>query len=460
MAVAGMLWAGISLFAFMQRRKRPWAAVGWAWYLVMLVPVLGIIQVGPQAHADRYTYLPQIGIYLGVTWLIAERRISRWWVAVLMISVAGVLTMCARNQAAYWKNSETLWTHTIACTTSNAIAHNNLGNALLQKGRVDEAITHFQEVLRIKPDDAKADFNLGNALLQKGNVDEAITRYQTALRIEPDFAGAHCSLGNAFRQQGKIDQSITQYREALRINPEYAQGHLGLGLALEQEGRFDAAAVHFQKTLQFDPANEDACVDLGDIFLQEGKVDAAISHYKSALQIKPDYALAHNNVANALLQKGNIDEAISYFQKALNIEPANARIHSNLGNAFLQKGNAANAIGQFRQALQLEPDNVAAQNNLAWLLATCPEAPLRNGNQAVELASRANQLAGGANAVILRTLAASYADAGRFSDAVETAQRALRLAGAQSKTGLAEQIQTELKLYQAGKPFHLPASTH
>ena len=197
--LAGMLLAGLSAVAWGERRKQPWLLIGWLWYLVMLLPVVGIIQVGEQAHADRYTYLPQIGIYVAVTWLVAEWRSGTGRVALggLMAACSRVLMVCAWKQTAYWQNSETLWTHTLACTTDNDMAHNNLGNDLLQKGRVDDAISQYQKALQIKPNYAEAHNNLGNALLQKGRVDDAIAQCQKALQIKPDYAEAHNNLGNA-----------------------------------------------------------------------------------------------------------------------------------------------------------------------------------------------------------------------------------------------------------------------
>ena len=317
-----VLLAGISAGVFILCRRRPYFLTGWLWYLIMLAPVIGIVQVGLQARADRYTYLPQIGLYVWLTWAAAEgcagRRYRRVVLGGLATGILAALMFCARAQTPYWRNSETLWTHTLACTSDNVIAHNNLGNALLQKGKVDEAIAHFQKALEIKPDYAEAHNNLGNALLQKGNVDEAIT------------------------------------------------------------------------------------------------------HYQKALEIKPDYAEAHNNLGNALLKKGRVDEAIAHYQMALQIKPV------------------------YPQAL----------NNLAWALATSPQALLRNGNQAVELAQQANQLTGGESPIILHTLAAAYAEVGRFGDALRSAQKAYELARATGQQGLAEQINSEMKLYEAGFPFH------
>ncbi len=462
--LAGTLLAGLSGFAFRQRRTQPWILVGWLWYLVMLLPVVGIIQVGDQAHADRYTYLPQIGIYVAVTWLAAEwgakQQAGRMAIGGLMAAVVGVLMVCAGKQAAYWKNGESLWTHALACTTDNYVAHFNLGNVLRQEGKMDEAIPHYQKAVQIRPDYSQAHNNLGKALLLKGKVDEAISHLQQALQIRSDYPETRVNLGEALFRKGKVDEAIVQYQIALQINPGYADGYFGLGIAFLQEGRVDEAIGPFQRVLQINPNNADAHANLGNILMQKGEVDEAITHFEKALQIRPNYAQAHNNLGNILMQKGEVDEAISRFQKAVQIRPNYAQAHNNLGNAFLQKGNMTEAIAHFQQVLQIEPNNPQVQSNLAWLLATGPEASLRNGKQAVELAERANQLTSGGNPFILCSLAAAYAEVGRFSEAVATAQRALQLAEAQSNARLAGALQVEMKLYQAGSPFHNDEQTH
>jgi protein O-mannosyl-transferase len=355
-ALAGVLLAGLSSVAWGQQRKQPWLLMGWLWYLVMLLPVAGILLVGSHSHADRYTYLPQIGIYVAVTWLMAEwgakLHVGRVAMGGLMIAVPAVLMFCAWKQAAYWKNEITLWSHALACTTRNYKAHYGLGNALSQTGRVDEAIS----------------------------------QYQMALQIRPDYADARASIGLSLFKEGKPDEAIRQFRKALQIQPDHVNAHNGLGIALFQEGSVDEAIIHFQK----------------------------------ALQSKPDNVNARNN----------------------------------LGIALAEKGRTAEAIAQYQRALQIQPVNPETQNNLAWLLATCPEAPLRDGNKAVELARQANELTGGENPVMLQTLAAALAETGRFPEAVETSQRALRLAEAQSNTGLAGQIRSALQLFQAGCPYH------
>jgi tetratricopeptide (TPR) repeat protein len=382
LAISGAAWAF--------RQTHPWLIVGWFWYLGMMIPVIGIVQISYYAHADRYTYLPQIGLYLLLTWMAADLcagwRHRRLVLGGFSTIILMALIFCARTQVSYWRNDELLWTHTVACTSDNYYAHDCLGLALFQKGKVDEAIAHYQKALQIKPDYVDAHIDLGIALSQKGSVDEAIAHYQTALQIKPDYAKAHYNLGNAL--------------------------------------------------------------------LQKGKVDEAIAHYQTALQIKPDAVVAHNKLGIALSQKGSVDEAIAHFQKALQINPDYAKAHYNLGSALLKKGRVDEAIIHYQKALQIKPNYLEAQNNLAWVLATAPQASLRNGHQAVQLAEQANQLVGGENPIILHTLAAAYAEAGRFSDAQRSAQKAMALARAAGQSALMEQINSELKLYAAGLPFH------
>jgi tetratricopeptide (TPR) repeat protein len=270
--LSGVVLAGISTGVVILRRRCPYFLTGWLWYLIMLVPVIGIVQVGSQARADRYTYLPQIGLYMLLVWGVAEgcagwrhRRVALGGLATVILAV---LIYCARAQAACWRNSETLWTHTLACTSDNAIAQNNLGNALLKLGREDEAVAHFQKALELNPDFAEAHNNLGNFLFQKGDVDEAMARYQKALELKPDYAIARYNLGNTLIKKGDLDEAMAQFQMALQINSDYAEAHNNLGYAL----------------------------------IQKRSVAEAITHFQKALQINPDYADARKNLSNALIQ--------------------------------------------------------------------------------------------------------------------------------------------------------------
>jgi protein O-mannosyl-transferase len=335
-----------------------------------------------------------------------------------------------------------------------AEAHYNLGSVLLQKGRVDEAITHFQKAVEIQPDDAGIHISLGNALLQKGRVDEAITHFQKAVEIQPDDAGTHNNLGNALYQKGQVDKAVTHYRKALEIQPGYAEARNNFGNTLLQKGQLDEAIAQFQRVLEIQPGFAMAHYNLGTAFLRNGQLDGAIAHYQRALEIRPDYAEAHINLGSAHLQKGQLDEALAHFQKAIELRPELPGIYYNLGLVLLRKGRVDEAIAHFQKAIEGRPDSADARNSLAWVLATSPQASVRNGARAVELAQQAERLSEGRNPMILGTLAAAYAEAGRFTDAVATAQQALQLATAQSNAALANAFEQHIKLYRAGLPFH------
>jgi tetratricopeptide (TPR) repeat protein len=418
-----VLLASVTVGVFVLRRSQRYLVVGWLWYLGMLIPMIGLIQVGAQARADRFTYLPQIGLLLLIAWAMGDLCASlRHRCAVLgagaLMAVAALMA-CAHLQASHWKNSESLWRHILACTSSNNVAHNNLGTALLQMGRVDEAAIHFQKALEVQPQYAEARNNLGNVFFQKGRVDEAVADYQRALEINPKLPLARYNLGVAFLQKGRVSEAAGHFQGALQIEPDFVKAHYNLGITLVQLGR----------------------------------VSEAIGHYNKALEINPNYAEAEYNLGIALLQIGRLNEAVSHYNKALVINPNYVEAHNNLGTALVQLGRVSDALAHFQRAMEINPLNVEAQNNMALVLATFPEKRVRNGVKAVELAEHADQLTGNANASISATLAAAYAEAGQFPNAITTAERALRLATDQGNTALAEAIRAQIRLYQSGFPY-------
>jgi tetratricopeptide (TPR) repeat protein len=422
--LASVALAAITAGVVAWRKKHPWLLMGWLWYVGMLVPVIGIIQISPDAaHADRYTYLPEIGLAIAVTWVVAEWstgwKFRRAVLGGLMTAIIAALMACAFIQTSYWNSDESLWSHTLAVTSSNSVAHNYLAAALLQKGDTDGAMAHLQQALAIQPDYVEGRNVLGNALFQKGQVDEAILQFQRALAIEPDYAMVHYNLGNALFEKGQVDEAIAHFQKALAIQPDFAEAHNNLGNALFQKGRVDEAVIQLQK----------------------------------ALVGNPDIADAHNNLGAALLQKGRVDEAIAQCQKALAIQPDYAAARINLGAALMQAGRMAEALGEYWKVLETQPENMDALNNLAWALATGPQATLRDGVSAVALAQKAVRLSGGENPRMLRTLAAADAEAGRFAEAAETARQALQLASGQKNDALAATLQKELELYQMNTPM-------
>ncbi len=448
--------AGLSLGAFAYRRRYPYLLVGWLWYVGMLVPVIGIVQVGTQAMADRYTYLTQIGPYLALAWgtaqAVAGWPYRRWVCGIASASVLAVLMGCAWRQTSFWRDSETLWNHTLACTSRNGVAHTNLGNALMRRGRVEEAIAHYQKALQINLNHSEAHNNLANALACQGRMDEALAHYRKSLEIQPDYAEARYNLGNLLARRGQFDEAIVQFRRTLAI-ADYPEAHNNLANALSGRGRFNEALAEYQKTLELKPDFADAHWNLGNAFFRRGQMDEALAHFRRAVELKPDFAPAHRDLGSALAKLGRLDEALPCLQKALEIQPDLVDAGTELGMALSRLGRQEEALRQYRKALQIAPRDATAHSRLAWLLATCPELSLRNGAEAVEHAERASQLCGGKRPDVLDALAASYAEAGWFPEALATARRALKLATQQHDQVLANAVQARIDLYESGKPY-------
>jgi tetratricopeptide (TPR) repeat protein len=310
----GLLLA-VSGATFAFRRKHPYLVVGWLWYLGMMIPAIGIVQISYYAHADRYTYLPQIGLYLMLTWTVTDLssgwRHRRALLAGLSSIILAALIYGAHMQVSYWRNSESLWTHALACTERNYVAHMNLGSALKEQGQVDAAIAHYRKVLEIKPEHAEAYNNLGISLAENREIDAAIAHYQKALAIKPDFVEAHNNFGMALAGQGQIDAAIIHFQKALEIKPDYAEAYNNLGNALARRGQVDAAIAYYRKALEIKPDYAKCYNNLGIELARRGQVDEAIAHFQKALEIKPDYAVARNNLYRALQQSEQYDRARS-----------------------------------------------------------------------------------------------------------------------------------------------------
>jgi tetratricopeptide (TPR) repeat protein len=386
----------VSLLAILWRKERPYIFTGWFWYVGMLVPVIGLIQAGEQARADRYTYLPQIGLYVLITWgitdlmaLIMTRNSSsrpaatglqpitrrsrgvrtngphgrgyKPFCAAIAAAIIVALSWRAFVQTSYWKNSEMLWNHTLAMTTNNDMAHNSLGALFLRRGQWDSAISHFEKALEIRSRNAAAaHYNFGGALIEN-------------------------TLASALARKGRLSE--------------------------------------------------------------------AIGHYEKAIKLRPDYGDPYLNLGSVLFGQGRIDDAIALWRKAAATQPEDGGFHTVLGEAFLQRGLQKDAIAEYEHAARISPHDPLAWNKLAWLLATSFNASIRDGNRAVEVAEQTVQLSGGKDPKYLRTLAATYSEVGRFSEAIAVAQQAAALATMQGKTDVVNRLKKDLVLYQEQVPL-------
>lgn len=336
---------------------------------------------------------------------------------------------------------------------TSADAHCYLAMELLDRGQFDLAVAHFQRAIEIDPNDFKAHNNLANALLGHGQANAAAAHYRRALEINPELAEAHNNLGNLLFSRGQVDEAIGHYKKALVIKPDLAEVHYRLGIALLSRREADAAIAQFQRALEIRSNYADAHYNLGNALLGRGQAEAAIAHYQKALELTPNYVEAHDNLAAALASRGELDSAIVQFEKSLEIKPDNTVARRNLAVVRSERERIVKNIAQQRADLLLRPDDAALLEDVAWTLATNPNASIRNGAEAVELAEQASKRSGGNDPVMLQTLAAAYAEVGRFPDAVRADEQAEQLASTTSNRTLLEQIRTCLDLYKNQKPF-------
>jgi Tfp pilus assembly protein PilF len=332
---ATVLLLAISGFAAWMWRRAPFLAVGWCWFVISLLPVIGLVQVGWQAMADRYSYIPSIGLLLMVVWGIRaladrlgtaplESQPGRRWRVPL--TVAGTVAILAfffqtRQQLAYWKDGETLFRRTLAVTSNNAFTHNILGLALRLQGRLEESDLEMREAIRIKPDYAGAYRDLGYNQIMQNNLDEGIRSLETAVRLVPGLPKAHKQLGVAFQEQGKLDQALVQFKQEIKINPKDPESHNFAGAILLGLGRMDEAIPEFKTALRKNPGYAEAHSNFGIALCRQGNLAEGIAQFEASIQADPHYAEGHNNLAVALVRAGRRNEAISHFREVLKIRP-------------------------------------------------------------------------------------------------------------------------------------------
>lgn len=305
----------ISILVACMRQKRPWLIVGWLWYLGTLVPVIGLVQMGSQAMADRYTYVPLIGPFIMIAWglsdLMAQYRCRRTVLIASSVAVFSILMVCTWFQVRRWQNSVTLFEHTIRVTTNNSTAHNNLGVAFARRGRFEEAIAQYGEALRIKPDYANAHNNLGIVLSCQEKFEEAISHYTRAIQIRPEYAEAHNNLGVAFTRTGKLKEAIDHFHETLKLDPFFVKTYNNLGNVLSCQEKFEEAIGHYTKAIQMRPAYAETHNNLGVALTRIEKPEEAIAHFKEALRLRPDYKDASSNLKFVLeVQRNSPEQAV------------------------------------------------------------------------------------------------------------------------------------------------------
>lgn len=382
-AAAAVLVAGLSAAVLRLARRFPYALTGWFWYLGMLVPVIGLVQVGDQAMADRYTYLPLIGWFLLLTWAARDAvqragAVIRSARARRLAAATGAICLClaligagllARRQVQRWRDDRTLFSHAIAVTPNNYVAWGCLGVWHFNHGQLDEAIACYRRALEIQPGYAEALSNLGAALSGKGEHAAAVPWIERALQLGPAKADAWFNLGNALAGQGKYAEAVPFFERALEFRPDRFEAHNNLANALVKLGRTAQAINHYQRALAAAPMAAQIHRNLAAVLLSEGRAAEAVSHYRLALQTDPANAAAHYSLGLALAVQGQWDPAIGEYNEALRLGLNLAETHYNLGYALRMRHRLHEAAEQLREALRLQPSFPLAHFNLACVLA-------------------------------------------------------------------------------------------
>jgi protein O-mannosyl-transferase len=428
LALSAAVVAGLSILAWREMRRRKYLFTGWYFFLGALVPVIGVVQVGGQALADRYTYVPAIGLFVIAAWgggelcsLLSTRLSSsagRAWIALSGAAlVCGALAIVSWKQVGTWRDTETVSEHALAVTEENDVAHNLLGMALVDQNRLEEACAHFREALRIAPGDVDAIDNFGAALMRMGRVDEAEALFRRGLSLAPSRANLHHHLGMALQSKGKLDEALVYLNEAVHLSPEYAAAQASRGQVLEQLGR-----------------NEEAR-----------------AAYERAIAARPTYIPALMNLARLLARLNDQDGAAVVLTRAVALDPSNAEIHRGLARAYMARSRAREALAELELVLRLRPDWPVAEADLAWLLATARDPNVRDVKRAIELGERSARSSGERAPTVLDALAAAYAAGQRFADARTAAEKALARAKEMGDTELVEKIERRLAAYRENR---------
>ncbi|WP_224985037.1 tetratricopeptide repeat protein [Geomonas agri] len=325
---AALLLALISAGVLYVGRRFPWLAVGWLWFLITLLPVIGLVQVGGQSHADRYTYIPLTGLFIMLAWGVPQ-LLEKWRCRREALMISAGLAVCAITattwvQIGYWRNNITLYRHTLAVTRNNYLILNNYGIAMDQAGDYESALQLYQDALRIWPRSVTAHNNIGTVLERKGRYAEAIEHYREALRLKPDYVMAVVNMGKSLAGLGKVDEALTCYERALKLDPSNSDGHLQLAILLLKSGRRDEARQHYEAVLRLEPHSARAPVNIGVELAQQGRFDEAADYFRQALGIDPDSVEANFNYGVFLTKQNRNNEAAGYFRQVLRIKPDSA----------------------------------------------------------------------------------------------------------------------------------------
>jgi len=422
--VSATLFAAASLGAIIAVRRRPFVTVGWLWYVGTLVPVIGLVQVGEQAAADRYTYFPLIGIFLILAWAVPDAWAARAsWRRVIAIATVGVLfilILLTREQLRIWHDSRALWNHALRVDPKNYFAHYNLGTLRREEGKLDAARRHLADAVAIYPEFVPARYHLGEVCLRLNQLSEAEEHLSFVVQRQPSAAQAHNQLGAAITRQGRVEDGMAHFGEALRLDPTDPDAHNNHGMAFGMKGKLEESAREFEE----------------------------------ATRLNPDYAEAHNNLGVTLEQLERRPEALVSYREAVRLRPRMVKYRSQLAKALYDDGQIDAARSEYDQIARLEPGWLEQISRTAWSYATHPDPRMRNGATALLHAQMACQAVPTPRVESMDILAAAEAEAGQFDSAVSTTKSAVvRAKSAKQSEDLIHTLQERLRLYETRQPY-------
>jgi len=444
--------AAVTSACLASARRAPQLAVGWLWFLLMLAPVIGIVQVGAQARADRYTYLPQIGLWLALAWSARDLVRGRAWLARAAAAGAALALLAfsavTAAQCRVWRDTETLFAHALALAPNNHIAHINLAEERVAQGRPGAARAHAEQALAIAPESAFALAALAQAAALEARWAEAEAHFRRALERQPGQALWRGGLAAALRGQGRLREAVAEYERALAAAPEVAELHANLGLALHEQGRPEAALAAFERALALDPGLGPAHGYRAVALEERGESEAALAAYRRSLALAPGQAALRARYGRLLAERGDPEAGIAELEASLRLASSEPGVHALLAALLQRGGRESGAIDHYRSALALGARTPELLNDLAWLLATAADPALRRPAEALRLASEAVSLRRDSD--LLDTLAAAHFASGDAQSAARVQREALAQAEAEGRAQRAGELRETLARYEQG----------
>ena len=368
--VSGSVLTGITIIILRLIKKAPYLSVGWFWYLGTLIPTIGLVQVGQQAMADRYAYVPLIGIFIIIAWgvpdLLQNYPFRKKLLSILSGIFFSVLITLTSVQLPYWENSVKLFEHAIEVThkkyPSFVGIYNNLGVVLNQQMKFEEAMVHFNNAVKLQPTYSETHNNLGNAFSGLNRFQEANISYKEAIRLKPDYPEAHNNLANSLsKKREDLEEAIFHYKKAIQLKPEFYEAHFNLGVTLNKWNDSDQAIGHLQEAIRLKPNLSESYLALGNILIKKNKFKIAIDHLEVIIKTDPNNAIAHNSLGSALGGQGNFKQAIAHFNTAIKINPRYVKAHQNLGTALSILGESDKSVDHFKIAKELSVNEKVTQ---------------------------------------------------------------------------------------------------